>query len=378
MRIFDLLKLAAKTLKGRWAVVPVVGITIGMFCLCFAGAVLTKVQQEKSMPCELNVTSGTSEISDSIVVEISKIPEVSAVTPLLTVPVTVKTGDYSAELTLTGITPAYLNYEFSEGGVFPDSSVMPYIILNEATCKLFNNGDNDSWSEAETLVPDINWLNAEFTLILGESKRQVISKVCGILSGEEEQQPLAYISISCAKDLLQRKNRNADYTGANVRINNIGCSESVTKKIDALGLTVSNSGEELQKEWNTETNEMAYLIVTGIFSLLCAAILMTACRKISLLEKKEEYEALRWIGMKGKEIGRLFVIQSVIISLFGIAVGILMSTSLPSFLSPELQGTSIFTLPVPFGVAALSAAISVAAGMVPFLNIKSISSNYNS
>ena len=132
-----------------------------------------------------------------------------------------------------------------------------------------------------------------------------------------------------------------------------------------MGLIVSNANEELQAKWDAEMKEMTYLIVIGTFCLLCSAVLMTAWRKIALMEQKESYAALRWIGMKEKGIGALFAVQALMISLFGIAAGILVSTSLPSFLATELQGSSIFTLPIPVGVAALSAAVCAATGMAP-------------
>ena len=137
MRIPDLLWMAIKNLIARW-VVPIVGMTaISAFCLCFAGTVLTTVQQEKSLPYELNVIPGTINLSDSAIVEISDIPDVTAATLVLQIPANVQIGEYDAQLTLSGIDAAYLNEAFSQGGVFTDNSVMPYIVLNKAACKLF-------------------------------------------------------------------------------------------------------------------------------------------------------------------------------------------------------------------------------------------------
>lgn len=347
---------------------PIAGITIGMFFLCFAGAALTKVQQEKSMPCELNVASGATKLSDSAIAEISKIADVTAATPFLTVPAAIKTGDYSAELTLTGIAPGYLNNGFKAGGEFPAGSVMPYIVLNGAACKSFGSGKSGMWAAAENQEPDIDWLNAEFNVLPDGGEKPVISKVCGILSGEEEgRQPLAYISISCAKDLLRRGNRSADYIGANVRIKNIGCSEGVTKEIELRGLSVSNPGAERQREWDVEMKEIAYLIAAGAFSLICAAVLMAAYRKMFGLERKGSLQMLRWIGMKEKAAGGIFIMQALMISLIGDFLGIAAGISLPSFLQPGQNEASVFTLPIPFTVIAAGAAISLFISLSPLL-----------
>jgi ABC-type lipoprotein release transport system permease subunit len=378
MKISDLLRISAKNLKGRWAALPALGIAISTFCLCFSGAVLTSVNEEKSLPYELNVTSGSTSLSDNVVADISEIPNVTAATLVLEVPASLEAGEYSAQLTLTGIDAAYLNGGYAQGGIFPDTSVMPYIVLNEAACKQFSAEKREGGFE--TSNAQIDWMNANVSVQSGEGSRPVVSKISGILTyDEKEQESAAYISIFSAKELLRQSRQATDYTGAYVRITNIGYAKSVFQEISALGLSVANSNEELQTKWDAEMKEMTYLIVIGIFCLLCSAVLMAAWRKISLLEQKEVFIALRWIGMKGKEIGRLFVIQSLMISLFGIAVGILVSTSLPSFLSQELRGISIFMLPVPFWIATLSAAICITTGMVPLLNIKSsISSDYRS
>ncbi len=370
MRISDLLRIAVKNLKGRWAILPALGAAISTFCFCFSGAVLASVDEEKSLPYELNISVGSTDLSDGVIAEISRIPGVTAATPILQVPATVKAGEYFAKLTLTGIDAAYLDGEYKQGNDFPDSSVMPYIVLSEAACKQFSSDKSQSGFETEDA--QIDWINAKVTVQAGGESRPAVSKISGIMADEEKGQPgAAYISISSAKELLRQSGQPGDYSGVYVRIKNIGYAQSVSRAISAQGLEAANSNEELQAKWDAEMKELSYLIVIGVFSLLCCAFLMTAWRKISLLEHKEAYTALRWIGMKGKEIGRLFIVQSAIISMFGIAAGILVSVSLPSFLTPEPEGISIFTLQVPFWAAVLSAAVCAAAGMLPLLNIKS-------
>ena len=151
MRISDLLWMALKNLKGKFNALIVVGVAISAFCLCFAGAVLLTVQQEKSLPYELNVLSGTDKLSDNEVAEISKLPDVTAASPMLQVPVTVQTGGYKTQLILTGIDGSYLNEAFSQGGVFPDSSDMPYIVLNKAACKLFKDKNGSGGTQVKRM-----------------------------------------------------------------------------------------------------------------------------------------------------------------------------------------------------------------------------------
>ena len=436
MKTGDLFRIAARNLRGKWAVLPALGIAVSVFCLCFAGATWASMQQEKSQPYELSVSAdGSKSLSDSAVSEISKLEDVTAATPLLKVSAIVKTGTYYAQLTLTGINASYVDREFAEGAVFPDSSVMPYIILNKAACKQFsdkklgndtgkqpgtggdtqnnagsgeknNTGQNSGakpdtaanaaakpsagfaaltsvsttsganvqtgkYTDDEEDAPKVDWLNAGYSLQAGNNTRWIVSKVSGILDGDDEKEeaPEAYISLAAAKALLQQSGQSMKYVGADIRIKSIGCAESVSKEVKDMGFTVTNTNDELQTKWDRESGEMTYLIVIGLFCLLCATVLMAAWRKMSLLEQRESWRMLRWIGMREKDIGRLFVIQAAVILFFGILTGIIVSLSLPSFLAQDLIGKSIFTLPVPVPVIGLCAAVCAFVCLMPLLNI---------
>lgn len=370
MWISDLLWMAVKNLKARFVVLPVAAIAISTFCLCFAGAVLVTVQQEKNVPCELEVLSGAEQLSDITLAEIAGIPEVTAVTPVLQVPVSIKASGYTAQLTLTGVNASYLTEAFAQGGIYSDSSVMPYIVLNKAACKLLTDeksGGRDDTDEAEE--QQIEWLNAGASVQTSENTKPVVSKIVGILSGDDEdQEPAAYISIASAKALLQQGGLSTDYLEANVRVTNAGWAKSVSKAATSLGLSVTDSNAATQTKWDTELKEMAYLILMGVFGLLCSAFLSAAPQNIVLSQRKDT-SALQWIGMKKKDIEKLFLLQSLMSVLLGVSIGIIIGVTVPSFLSPELFDTSIFSLQIPFGVASVSTAICVAFGFL-FLKLK--------
>lgn len=357
MRMCDAFRIAIKNIKGRWAILSAIVTAISVFCLCFAGAILTTVMQEKALPYELIVSSESNTgITDEDIRKISEIPDVRAVSAILQIPVSIKTGRYSAQLTLTGMDAAYLTDALAEGGVFPDNSVMPYIVLNDAACKQFTDGETATGDEA----PKINWLNAAFSLQAVEDGRWITSKVCGILADSgETQEPAAVVSLPVARKLLRNSSQSTDILTAHVRVANIGRAVSISKAITTLGLAVSNSTLELQGKWDTEIKEMRYLLVIGVTCLICSIVLTVNRRKIYVLEQKPTLETLRWIGMNERNIGRLFSIQSVFLSLLGSLVGITASVLLPSFLPPEFGETS-FALPIPFGVMVVSLMLCIA------------------
>ena len=182
MKIFDLFRIAAKSLKGRWAVFPALGAAIAMFCFCFAGAVIVTVGEQKAQPYELEVQPGAAGLTDNEVLELSQKEGVTAVTPILTVPAQITAGEYSAQLMLNGIDGAYLEDEFLSGGIFPDSSMMPYIVLNEEALKLFEQNDK---AIDESL--EIDWLNESTALSMEGGTRPIVSKISGIIKTDEQE-----------------------------------------------------------------------------------------------------------------------------------------------------------------------------------------------
>ena len=342
---------------------PIATAAISMFCLCFAGTVLTTVQEEKAFSYELEVISSAVKISDNTIAELSAIPNVTAATPVLQIPVSIQAGKYTAQLTLTGIDAAYLNETFAQGGVFPNSSVMPYIVLNKPACRMFTDGTTIE-TENDPDEPAIDWLSAAISV--QTSEKPIVSKVVGILARDDEgQEPAAYISIASAKALLQTVVQSTDYIGARVRIKNVGYLELVSRDITKLKLSVSDSNKDVQTKWDMELKEMTYLILIGVACLMSASAIMIGRIKISQLEQDEALAALRWIGMREKEIARIFTIQAILIALSGIAVGSIVSLLVPLFISPEMRSTTIFALGIPFHVLASCAAICMTASIVP-------------
>jgi len=361
MRTSDLIHIALRYIKVKRAALPVLGFAVAAFCLCFAGAVFTSVREEKAQPCELIITSpADSKITDNKLAEVLKIENVEAETAVLQVPVTLQTGEYEFELSLTGMDGNYISGGYVTGSVFPPESAMPYIVLNEAACKKLTKEK----AETPEKTPDIDWLNAGYTLSTDTLDRDIAAKVCGILSdgSSVDSEPTAYMSLPWAKELLRKSGWDADVKTALVRVKNIGNANSVAKQLSLLDLYVSNANDEQEQKWNIQTQEMVYLIVTGLFSLLCAAFLISVNMKATIAENKNSFDMLFWIGMKKRWISRMFLIGSSAITVIGTVIGIIVALALPSFLPQDPTSDSTFSLAVPFYIILLSTTLCIAAG----------------
>ena len=136
-------------------------------------------------------------------------------------------------------------------------------------------------------------------------------------------------------------------TGANVRVKNIGSANSVSRQTEALGLSVMDSNEELQAEWDSQLKEMTYLIISGIFCFICSMFLMASVTNGRIVEQKNELSMLHWMGMHLSTLGRMFYWQMAVISMIGTVLGIVISYSIPSFVQLEQSGSSNFAMTIP-------------------------------
>ena len=332
-------------------IAPLALIVIAAVCLCYAGAIGVSVGAGKQKPCELRVTvpaGGT--ITDRALADIAGIPDVTAVTAVLPVQVTLETGRYTADITLLGIDGRYLQEKYDAGGIFPDTSVMPYIVLSKAGQKYFiDPKDPPSPADAD-YVPDIDWTRAPIALYPGgdTDTKPVTSKVCGILAGDSDAPYAAgYINIAAAKTLLRNHRMPADGDSAAVRITSIGAAKAVTQKIRALGYDAADPDTQLQAKWDGQLKEMTYLLWMGGVCLICAALLMAAVLGAGIAGRRDELVMLRWMGIRISVIRRMHRWQSVMIGIIGAVLGILISYLIPAFIPAGQKSISNFSLPIP-------------------------------
>lgn len=325
-------------------------MAISIFSLCFAGTTLLAVQQEKSLPYELAISAGNNtELIDSDINKIGEIPNVIAVTPLIVFPIIFKIGKKEEQVTLTGMNANYVDETFIQGTIFPNTSAMPYILMNDVFQKQFFNIDED--------IDAIDLVNSNISIQLSEIARPTQAKIHGIFSNEKVMEPTLFVNLSVAKELLRKNGQNTVYTEARVRVTNIEDTESVVKSVEALGFTVTNMDEETQMLWESKLKEMNYLLIIGGFSLFHASAWIVACKRLFIVEQKKILDMFQWLGMKRKDLNSLFFIQTLILVSVGIAFGLVVCFSLPLFLPKEYGG--IFLQKVPLEIVLISMMIGL-------------------
>lgn len=318
MRLGDYLALAGHGTRRGFETAFVLFTAAAVAALCFSGAGLAAIRDEKDEPWELTVTApGWLALTEQSVLDFQAMDGVTDATGVVEVPVTARTGKYAAGLTLVGLDGDYLEgLVYTEGEPFPESGAMPWLVLSRAAAQSFADPE-DKTKRSANYMPDVDWLGADFSLELGENT--VSARVSGIFEGDE---PAAYISRDIARALLQSQGLPSGYAGARVRVTNIGAAEAVSGAVTDLGYQVANRDSARQENWDARTREAVCLAALAAAGFLCAGMVRLAGNALDRENARRRDDALRWAGMRESSIRGVGALRSIRLSLTGAALGL--------------------------------------------------------
>ena len=160
--------------------------------------------------------------------------------------------------------------------------------------------------------------------LTGTEKKTIENQNFTIAGVIKNDSPLLYTHSNKAKQY-----ELSNYSQAKAEIKNPQDVEKIRMQIENLGLKTQYVGETVQQ---VEQVFMFFKIILGSFGLIAmivASLAMFNTLTISLLERTREVALLKILGMKNKDISRLFLTEAVAMGLIGgilgIVVGIVIS-----------------------------------------------------
>lgn len=183
-------------------------------------------------------------------------------TPVYETIATVTSGIYSAELTVRGMDAAMVPGNLIEGELYPDTSGMPWLLLNEAAL-------NSLVAGTPVLPEQVSWMNNETRI------DTLQAKTCGIVKDGEEAS-VVYTSVEAVKYMMEEKGEIPTMSYALLELKDAGYAEKVQQKLTELGFS-SNLDEQKVMEWTIQKEKIRCRVFSGGIALL-SGICMLFCR----------------------------------------------------------------------------------------------------
>ena len=413
MKIVDFVSMGFKNLWRRKlrTILTAVGVAIGTFSIVIMLSLgiamsegyknqlaewgsLTKIQVERySYNYDEETNTGISQeqkLNDKLVQDIALIDHVRAVTPIIQIEATLKSGKYQAWCSITGIDPETIKY-FD----FPELEAGEYISNNTPTALLFGKQGvhfyNPKGSKGYSFSDDspVDLMNDNIKITFDDTwgdKTPKYSKlkVAGVLqesNGEANYSVYAPINqvVEWYKKYSEeyKKKKELVYESIWVSVDDTKYVNEVQDKIKAMGYGTYSMADELKNVQEMSNTIQLVLGGIGAVSLLVSAIGIANTMIMSIYERTKEIGVMKVLGCVVTDIRKLFLFESSIIGFLGGGFGLILSYSISFILNkyaPEIgeslgiySGYDISIIPVWLAVSAVvfSMLIGIISGLYP-------------
>ena len=329
MSFRELIKLSTRTFRtrpGRTSL-TILGISIGIGAILVfvsLGYGLQKTMLEQITTAEsllsLDVTTPKIDVislSEEKVDEISNITNVEEVSPLALVPGQISFGNLTSDTFFYACKPSYfrLGGILAQEGEFFETENEQKIVLSSALIRSFNiEPEKAIGSKIKIKLFKIQRND------VGEETVEIVEKeefyeISGIAA--EEITSFAYVPIGTLADMGIE-----EYSQVKVKVASLKVMDMVREEIIGMGYLVSALSETVDEANKIFRAIQIVLAAFGLVALLVAAIGMANTMTVTLLERTNEIGVMKAIGASDKDVGRMFLAESIIMGFLGGAGGV--------------------------------------------------------
>lgn len=146
--------------------------------------------------------------------------------------------------------------------------------------------------------------------------------------------------------------------------------ESIESTVAAYPVVTLKDQTEFKEEQTGQIDQLLLLInAMLVLSVLIAVLGIVNTLALSVIERTREIGLLRAVGMSRKQLRRMVRLESVVISLYGATLGLVLGAVFGTQLTRALAGQGIETLSIPYGrllvFLLLAAVVGVLAAVWP-------------
>ena len=311
-------KIALKTIP-RCGTAALVLLCLGFYFLFPASQTFQRIQTEKNTPYELTATTDSSTIDLNTLMQVDGVEKIS---PVLNLSTSLMMGEYMLDCEIKAVYSSFLNLDFTKGTMYPDSSNMPYLILNEAAAESFaQDHQTITVSHEDTVMMDV-----------GGTNRKAI--ICGIFDDGSES-PTVYMSY----DVAQKEYGNTGQTELLFLLENKGAAEDVVSALLQYNI-YADFDSNVTLAWDLLQKQCWQTIMLCVGLLACAAILIREKRAAEITKCRSEQAMLLLSGMTADTFGGIYPLRIILTEVLCNLAATLISFLIGTF-SLIAVGTSI-------------------------------------
>jgi ABC-type antimicrobial peptide transport system permease subunit len=355
----------------------IIGISAIIFLVCFAFGIESMVTTEitSGNAFELiDVGTGNSQI---IKIDAPTIKRIGSFDSVRRVEVIVnaagkgKQGDKTIDLSLFGTSQKYMEWSGKKvkwGEILASDENRNLVIINDTYAK-FLSGDNPDGLLHKDIVLDV--IVPRELAVTGEVTNYSDQKfeVLGII--KDESSASAYLPQA-----IFDKYSIASYSQAKVQVASRDKAATVRAQIETTGLKTQYVGDTVSQVEQVFTVFKIILGSFGMIALIVAALGTFNTLTISLLERTKEVALMKILGMKSRDISKVFLTEAGIIGVIGGVLGIVTGISLGKIANAILnyfatraggEAVVIFSYPLWFliGVFVFAVLLGFLTGLYP-------------
>ena len=284
-------------------------LCMGLYFLFPACQTFQQIQAEKNTPYELTATTDSSNIDLNTLMQIEGVERIS---PVVNLNATLSLNEYKLDCEIRAVYSSFLSLKFTQGTMYPDSSNMPYLILNKAAAKAFTH-------EYQVIA-----VTPEDTVMMNANGIERKAIICGIFDDGSET-PAVYMSY----DAAQKEYGIGGQTEVIFLLNNMGSAEEVVSALQRQNIYASFDSN-LTLAWELRQKQCWQTILLSIGLLACAAVLIREKRSVEISKTQSETAMLLLFGLTADAVGSIYplriVLSGMVCTLIAILIALIMGT----------------------------------------------------
>lgn len=382
MRFKDTLSLSTRMFKNRplRTFLTVLGVSVGIGMVLFLVSfgyglqktILNRITTADAL-LSLDVNPSPSNLVDlnkESIAAIQEIPGVVEVSRLSELPGQINNVSSTADATIYGVDNSYFRLNGSKvvSGDYLSSDVAYEVIISSAASKLFSFvGDEALGQEIElTLYVSKPTDSTQGDLV---EETQLIKannsyKIVGIM--EDDNNSFVFVPLQTLDNVKIDK-----YSVLKIKADNDKDLEIIRSQIVERGFLVSSLSDTIEQANKIFRIIQIFLFFFGFIALVVSAIGMFNTMTITLLERTNEIGIMRSIGISGRDIRKIFLMEASLMGLFGgiggVAVGYVAGQAvnfLINILAKNFGGTSISLFYSPWQFTLIVVGFSIIVGFL--------------